>query len=354
MTLPNKYIGQSSFRIGLGYTRFLTLKPDNDILRDPSYFDVSFFNTEYRYNINGSYDRILYPIPYDYCNDTFFEFIDPEVYKRFELETHLCASSKDFYLVGDLNSKVHRDIEILITPCSNGTGDVIWKSREEINEVIVGGFVNTAMTRSYFDFDDFENPVKTFLSDSDNHYLLPNATTWVEYFLQENTALTSDNLFYSEPFKETKFYDIATEKVKTINNIVSGGAILLISIGPYPKTIQYERTVYWLLDLFGYLGGLYDFMLLVGFWFVNGFQEKIYQNLISSNMYQVKSTKEKDESGDKSGTSAMANANSWFNNSSLNIHVTTMRRINQSSIFPEIQSKNNKLSMNRKIDSIGF
>ena len=100
------------------------------------------------------------------------------------------------------------------------------------------------MTRSYFDFDDFENPVKTFLSDSDNHYLLPNATTWVEYFLQENTALTSDNLFYSEPFKETKFYDIATEKVKTINNIVSGGAILLISIGPYPKTIQYERTVY--------------------------------------------------------------------------------------------------------------
>ena len=71
-------------------------------------------------------------------------------------------------------------------------------------------------------------------------------------------------------------------------------------------------------------------------------------------MYQVKSTKEKDESGDKSGTSAMANANSWFNNSSLNIQVATMRRINQSSIFPEIQSKNNKLSMNKKIDDIGF
>ena len=311
----------------------------NNVLKDPSYFNVSFFNTEYRHNNNGGYDRILNTIPHDYCNDTFLEFIEPEVYHRFALDTHLCASNKDFYLVGDLNSKVYRGIEILVWPCRNVTGGVIWKPKEEIDAIITGGFVNTPITRSYFDFDDFENPVKTFLSDSDNHYMLPNATTWIEYFLQENTALTSDNLFYNAPYKEAKFYDVASEKVKTLNNVVSGGAILFISIGPFAKTIQYERTVYWLLDLFGYLGGLYDFMLLVGFWFVNGFQEKIYQNFISSNMYQIKSDKEKSE--DNSSISAMEETkNNWFNNTTLNMHFASMKKGNQDSVLPEIHNKN--------------
>ena len=124
----------------------------------------------------------------------------------------------------------------------------------------------------------------------DDLFLIPNATTWVEYFIRENTALTSDNIFFNEPFKETKFFDIGDQNFKTINQVVSGGSYLFISLGNYYQTNQYERTVYSLLDLFGYLGGLYDFLLVVGFVYVNSFQEKIYQNLISSNMYQVKSS----------------------------------------------------------------
>ena len=97
------------------------------------------------------------------------------------------------------------------------------------------------------------------------------------------------------PFKETKFYDIGSENTNTINQVVSGGAVFFLSIGNDPQTIQFERTVYSMLDLFGYLGGLYDFMLVVGFLFVSGFQEKIYQNLIASNMYQVRSTAKTDK-----------------------------------------------------------
>ena len=91
-----------------------------------------------------------------------------------------------------------------------------------------------------------------------------NTTTWVEYLVQENTALRSENYIYNEPFEEIIFYDTGTKNIKTINQVVTGGAVVFISIGPDPRTTQYERTVYSLLNLFGYLGGLKDFMLFLG------------------------------------------------------------------------------------------
>ena len=291
MILGNKYIGKSTFRFGIAYVKFPSGQIDNDILTDPSYFNVSFFNTEYRRNSEG-FEVVLNSIPYGYWNNTFSKFVGQELYDRITLDRYLCPSTDDYYLVGDFNSKVFRDIEIFITPWNqNNTEGVVWKSQDEINLVAQTGYINTAITRSYFDFDDYENPVKTFLSESDNHFMVLNTTTWVEYLVQENTALKSDNLLYNEQFKETIFYDVSTKNIKTINQIVTGGATVFISIGPDPKTTQYERTVYSLLDLFGYLGGLYDFMLFVGFWLIEGFQDKIFHSLIFSNLYQVKSSK---------------------------------------------------------------
>ena len=118
MTLLNKYIGKSNFRIGLGYTKFGTFEHNNDILRDKSYFNVSLFNTEYRYSRETGQQRTPYLIPYDYCNDSFSEFVEEEVVDRFQLQTHICPSTDDYYLIGDLNSRIYRDIEILVTPCS--------------------------------------------------------------------------------------------------------------------------------------------------------------------------------------------------------------------------------------------
>ena len=201
MTLLNKYIGKTNFRVGLGYTRFDKFEPNNSILLDQTYFNVSFFNVEYRYSAELNYERIMNPIPFEYCNDSFSDFVEDEVRERFSIETHICPSTTDFYLVGDLNSRVYRDIEIFIAPWNeNNNNGVVWKPREEIDFVLNTGFINAPITISYFDFDDYVNPVKTILAEPDDHYLLNNATTWIEYFVRENTAMTSDNLFFNEPF----------------------------------------------------------------------------------------------------------------------------------------------------------
>ena len=125
MILVNKYIGKSNFRIGLGYTKFGTFEHNHDILLDKTYFNISFFNTEYRYSNETGQERIPYSIPFDYCNDSFSDFVEDEVSERFQLQTHLCPSTDDFYLVGDLNSRIYRDVEILITPCSESNNEGI-------------------------------------------------------------------------------------------------------------------------------------------------------------------------------------------------------------------------------------
>ena len=167
MILGNKYIGKSTFRLGIAYVKFPSGQIDNDILTDPSYFNVSFFNTEYRRNSEG-FEIIPNFIPYGDWNDTFSDIVSEELSDRISLDKYLCPSTDDYYLVGDFNSKMFRDLEIYITPCNeNNTEGVVWKSKDEIDLVTQTGYINTAITRSYFDFDDFNDPVKSSKSKYD-------------------------------------------------------------------------------------------------------------------------------------------------------------------------------------------
>ena len=289
-----KYLGKNDFRMGLVYASFPSGIIGDNLLSDKSYFNVTFYNTEYHRTTEGS-ERIPILVPSGYCNDSFKEYVEPELFERMSLDKHICPSNDDYYMVGDYNSKLFRDLEIYITPCNeNNNEGVVWQPKEEIDRAIYNGYINIAITRSYFDFNDYENPVKTFLSESESFFMVEGITTWAGYYIQENTALRSDNLFYNEPFQESIFYDITTKNIKTVNKLVTNGAVLFITVGPYAETVHYERTVYSLLDLFGYLGGFYDFMLFIGFWFVQGFQDKIFHNAIFSNLYQVKSNDEND------------------------------------------------------------
>ena len=284
-----KYIGKGSFRLGMAYTSLVTGEIGNNLLSDQSYLNITFYNAEY-HRSNGNRERTPHLMPSASWNDSYLGLVNQEVFDNLALDKYICPISDDYYLQGDYNSKIFRDIEVFVSPCNeNNTQGVVWKPKEEIDYIIETGFINIAIMRTYFDYDDYENPVKTFFGETENYFMIKDLTTWASYQVQENTALRSDNLFYNEPFKESKFYDVGNKNIRIVSQAATGGALLFVTVGPHAETIQYERTVYSLLDLFGYLGGLYDFMLFIGFWLVNNFQDQNFYNLIFSNLYQVKS-----------------------------------------------------------------
>ena len=151
-------------------------------------------------------------------------------------------------------------------------------------------------------------------------------------------------MLYNEPFEQSTFYDIGTKNIKTINQVATGGAVAFISVGPDPKTIQYERTVYSLFDLFGYLGGLYDFMLFIGFWLVNTFQDKIFYNSLISSLYQVKPSKDKDEFDMISSMSALEETKRNWQTQTLNTSSSMMFRSKTRRILPNVFHKPNLTS----------
>ena len=83
-----------------------------------------------------------------------------------------------------------------------------------------------------------------------------------------------------------------------LNNKVTGGAVALLSIALGKKTIEYERIVYSFIDMFGFLGGLYDFMYITGFISFMFFQNRVFNFKIFSSLYHVEVEPKEDKSFD--------------------------------------------------------
>ena len=149
---------------------------------------------------------------------------------------------------------------------------------------------------------------------------------------------------------KTTFYDIGNKNIRTINSVASGGALVFITVASDPRTIQYERTVYSLLDLFGYLGGLYDFMLFIGFWFVDSFQEKIFYNLLMSDLYQVKPPQEKENNFNRLDISVQEESKSNHPISTINnTPSSSLQYSSQNRIQPNVWNHTEQVS---RIDSL--
>lgn len=83
------------------------------------------------------------------------------------------------------------------------------------------------------------------------------------------------------------FYAVNQKTYKIINNQASGGAVGVISFALDKQTIEYERVVYSFIDMFGFLGGIYDFMYFCGYICIFFFQNRLFNYAIFSNLYHV-------------------------------------------------------------------
>ena len=119
--------------------------------------------------------------------------------------------------------------------------------------------------------------------------MIPDFTQFFEVKVQENEATTGDNLFYNYNLKTMKYYN-ANSRLHRTDNFKANEDKLFKMYFSFDETSQhYERIVYTFIDMFGFLGGLFDFLFFAGYFFVNYFSDKLFHNSILSNLYQVQS-----------------------------------------------------------------
>ena len=223
--------------------------------------------------------------------------------------------------MGDYNSEETYVLELSIYQCYNTTeNNNHCKTTAEIEDLYGQGFVNILTKSGYLDYDDYTTPIKEYVNDDNTLDLVNYATNSIIINVQENHALLSDNRIYQSEFEKKPYYSISGTNKNAYNKTVYPGSYGFITFKLDKVTEEYERIVYSLLDMFGYIGGLYDFLSLIGFLFVSGFQNKLYYNEIFSKLYQVEKVDTKDDNKSKIDDILFgAQMNKTIQNTSVNI-----------------------------------
>ena len=106
-------------------------------------------------------------------------------------------------------------------------------------------------------------------------------------YIRQNTVEQKDSLFrYQSSGLQSSFISIEST-IEKINKINAKNTVLSISFYKDPKFINYERTVFSMLDCWGLIGGVNEILGLLGKLVVSLFSSKIFYFSIISAFYQV-------------------------------------------------------------------
>jgi hypothetical protein len=154
--------------------------------------------------------------------------------------------------------------------------------------VINTHYIQLALINSYFDFEDYYDPIKTYLEDLNLITLIPSITKRVIYEVQQNTAELKENLLFNI-FSETKeFYNIGRKQSDAENFNLNSQTYAYIFFKLSQISDHYERNVFTLFDMFGLVGGVFGILCSSGSILVSLFSVKLFNNSLLSKIYQIK------------------------------------------------------------------
>ena len=93
------------------------------------------------------------------------------------------------------------------------------KSDAEIDDIVNTHNIDIEVISTYFDFNNYDNPIQHFLQDLNIVALTPNLSQYVNYYVRENTATLNDNIFLgSQAGSEVHtFYSIGKKEYMNAN-----------------------------------------------------------------------------------------------------------------------------------------
>ena len=201
-------------------------------------------------------------------------------------ETYLWPISNDFVLQGNSMSNLLKFGEIYVTKWKNGTDSGIICQEESVIEEIVDTIqVKVALLNTYFDFNELNNPIGTFI-DKRLERGIRGFTRYSDFYIRENEAILQDNyLSIISDENHHKFIHVDIYNDRNMDN--SNKHFVIVSFYKSYQKVTYERYVYTFMDLVGSIGGVYGLLSIIGYAFVSVFLEVNFNYSILSNLYQI-------------------------------------------------------------------
>ena len=160
------YLNSTSFMFGVAL--------GNDI--NNTAFDDTYLSIKLKFNKKLN-DVNFIEIPFEKWTISHFPQFNQSLFDYMSVEEYLCPKNLDFYLQGnyfsDLFSYISLEVSKWVATNSNG---IQCKSQTEIDSYINNLSLGVFATSAYFDFNDYDKPIKYFINDRFYYYLISDMT----------------------------------------------------------------------------------------------------------------------------------------------------------------------------------
>ena len=252
-------------------------------LLNPDYFDLTLTQYKYVQDPNGTWQPVTESIEFEECTNDKFRYSNKEQLTQINFSSYICPKTKDFRVMGDSFSSRYTYFELNLSKCSDSE---TCKSEDEINSLLSGNVLDMAVINTYFDFEDYSNPLKTYIDDRFLYGMLTNFSKQYLVYIRENKAETIDDYFnYSPNGDESGFVSI--ERID--QDIHESSSIVNIRFIKDPTSDTYERSVFSLLDALGNIGGVNEVLQVSCGMIISIFSGRMFLYSIISSLYQVDS-----------------------------------------------------------------
>eukprot|EP00347_Sterkiella_histriomuscorum_P021707 403333044 len=225
------------------------------------------------------------------CQDKYFQYSrqNDSVYK--DIFDFFCIKDKSsFTLGGTWTTSRLEYLEVLLIPCRNSTSSsVVCASQQQqvdyFNEVdFQFRFVN-----QYFDFDDFENPIKQYIDDRYYIPIEPAIQKSIEIYIKRSKTKQNDNYIPFSPQVDQEFASVENIQPYTAKSDYGGTECFArVTLGIDLQYDIYSRQVYTFADLLSDMGGIYSSLFAFGALIVGLFSENLFYYQIIKDLYQAR------------------------------------------------------------------
>ena len=153
-----------------------------------------------------------------------------------------------------------------------------WKSTNEINNAINGKTITLALVNTYFDLEDYSNPVKSYLDDRINVAITSGFTKTILLFAQSRNSIKNDDYlsFWGDPTND-RFVGLESYIQDIDSESSNDNALISFIFKLDPVQQQYTRGVYNFLQFSGDLGGVFQVLEIIGGIVVGIFAQKLFK-----------------------------------------------------------------------------
>jgi hypothetical protein len=240
---------------------------------DESIYEVKAFQSKLSYKNNSIYNYENIPLKIIKCNEYKFEII-PENFKKLPLNNLYCIDN-DINLKGEYMKEEWNYIRLNFIKCENSTENKC-KSEEEINELLIGGYIRIFIPDYNFDPTNYLKPYIPYVKNLYGTFSFKYFEDIFLYF--KLVEVITDSGYFFENTKSINF--VSYDYIQNDINLEELNHFLSLTIKVSTKRETYKRSYIKLQTICSNVGGMLKIILLIGEYSLYFIRITLYKNYI--------------------------------------------------------------------------